>query len=726
MRVVRIEQLAPGGAALEVHPRLTLLRGASPELRRRLAATLRSICGDGVLEESGVIEVSGVQLALDPPTIEQLRVEAGVDPVIVLGTARPDAGASTSPEPPSAEEDLPPVEVVSSDEAALRAELRAVTVARTELGERMEAARAGLDSFSTAALEVCMGQIDALESRRATLRVDWEREQDERRLRLDAASSQLAAVRACTDRIAGLQVLRGRVEAARDHVVATGMQAEQPDAAAAQLAAQLEAAAARILDLSDRYEQLQGRLRAAADELAAARSAADAAATAARSPKVDRQAVQRLEEVRDEIFAVDDRQSVLGAARNKRRLAELRSEEAILLDRMGFDTYSAYVMGIPSVRADLERSAQLGEAQDHADRLEAEVALLRAQVADRSELDDAAAQLHRLLSEALRLLGSPADPRPPEALAYGVSTGGDAAELVHRAATALRDRTTTDPERVRHAVEDLVVALRDATAAAAALPAPPEGPAVLPPLPAPPFPGEVAVPAQDPATSVVAHAEGWLGWCEALQRWSRSTEGVVVELERRTAELGAGHDAERIGRWAEVEAELDEALDRLAEAQERVRRHEAATAELADLRVAELELRDQERELLVRIAAADAAIVPPAAPVGRPEATSPRGTTGAEGADGDVGPDTAVLDSLDPDAVEWGVVTRLARQRTVSFVGSLPVLVDGLPDEPQARDAVLQRLDRMSDLIQVIVVDDGPGSAAWVDGAGERARRVDL
>ena len=147
MRVVRIDQLAPGGAALEVHPRLTLLRGASPELRRRLLATSRALCGDGEVTESGVIEVNGVQLALDPPTVTQLRIGPGIDPVLRLGPAvavQPPTFTA-----PSAAHLPPPVEVVSNDEAALRTELRTVTAARTELGEEMDVARAGLDSFST-------------------------------------------------------------------------------------------------------------------------------------------------------------------------------------------------------------------------------------------------------------------------------------------------------------------------------------------------------------------------------------------------------------------------------------------------------------------------------------------------------------------------------------------------------------------------------------------------
>ena len=85
-----------------------------------------------------------------------------------------------------------------------------------------------------------------------------------------------------------------------------------------------------------------------------------------------------------------------------------------------------------------------------------------------------------------------------------------------------------------------------------------------------------------------------------------------------------GDDTERVERWAQVEAELDEALDRLALAQERVRAHEEATAALAELRTEELELRDRERDLLAKISNVEVATVPPKPP---PPPTPPVSST---------------------------------------------------------------------------------------------------
>lgn len=727
MRVVRIDQLAPGGVALEVHPRLTLLRGASPELRRRLAGTMAAIAGRGELDLTGVIEVSGVQLALDSATVAQLRIEPGIDPVVTDLGPRHTVTERRTEQPATATPavDLPtPVVVVSTAEADLRAELRTVTTSRTALGTEMDAARAGLDSFSTAALEVCLGQIDALETRRSALREDWERVRDEHERELVEATAQLAAVRTLVDRAAEVDPSEVRVR--RDGLLSLQEHSGEPDRAAAQLAAQLDAAAARVREMTERRDQFRRREADLLAELDEARSLVEAAERAAVAPTVDRSVVQRLEAVRDEIFEVDDRQSVLAAARNKRRLAELRSEEAILLDRLGFDTYSSYVMGIPSVRAELERAAQVDSALELVQQLESRLDAMRDDAPSNADVADAAFQLHRLLGQATRLLGADDVAVDAEVLAADVIEGGDAARIVHDASVQLRDRRIVSPEFTDEATAALGVALDELSAAVSGLGVDlPVAPATVPQPPA--APGRVD-PTAAPAV-LLARSEEWLDWFEELRSWVASAESGAEALERRVEELGSRPRDERMERWAEVEAELDEALDRLTAAQERVRSHEEATARLATLRARELELRDRERELLERIAAETATARPPAPPPPPPVPESPApmadATAGASAASSSAA-SAMFADQHDPGAVEWAVVARLARQRSVSFIGSLPLVVDGLPDDPSVRAAVLGRLDRMSDLVQIVVVSDDDSAAVWAAGLGERGRCIEF
>ena len=690
MRIVRVEQIAPGGGALEVHPRLTILRGSTPELRRRLRAAFEPLSGRSAPREQVLVEVNGVRLQLDASTLAQLELDQGIDPVLELG------GAPGSVSDPTA----------SNAVGGARDRLREVTAARTELGARMEAARAGLDSFSTAALDVCVGQIDALEARRSSLRVDFERRRavlDERRHELQ---SQLDGVGDLQERVAAIDA--DAVRRVRNAVVAATEQPAEPDTTALDLADRLDAALGQVRDLVVRRASLHIRESEAAQRLDEATAEARAAERSMRTPQFDQSVVRRLEAVRDEIFAVDDRASRLGATRNKRRLAELRSEEAVLLDRLGFDTYSAYVMGIPSVRAELERSSRVESARDRADRIAEEIESIRRELPVPAEIDRAAQRLHQLLEEALDYLGAAWQPRTAADLISGIAEGDDATDLVYETVAALRRRRVQLDDLGADdlpVLRDELVALIDGSLRGHS--SPPPGPVQLPALAEVPF---VQVPAGAEPSELVAMADVWLDWHASLERWCVDVGPSTVELQQRLVELDVATDEDAITRWAEVEAELDVALDRLAEAQERVRRHEDASQELARLREDELELRDRERRLLEEVAAEDAA-ARPVADVGVAGAPSPSGSVGAVSAS---------------SGAEWGVISRLARQRSVSFVGSVPALVLGLPDDPDDRDHVLVRLDRLSDKVQVLVVSDDTAVVDWARGLDGRGAVVEL
>ena len=290
-------------------------------------------------------------------------------------------------------------------------------------------------------------------------------------------------------------------------------------------------------ELTEQRDEVQTRVGEMAAELERARADADDAQQNARATPVDRSVVQRLEAVRDEIFTVDERQSVLGAARNKRRVMELRSEEAILLDRMGFDTYSAYVMGIPTVRAELDRASRAEAAAQRTAELDAELERLvevdrPGVLAARSE---AARQLHRLLVEAVEMLsgdggtGFPAidvgELPDPEQLADEVHSGQSSASLVHRISVALWDRHLVDDSDLDAALADAAQVLADADSLARSLPgAGPDGPVPIPDLPKLPVLPAPSVhqgersPAERATerTQLQDALEHWLEWLEQL------------------------------------------------------------------------------------------------------------------------------------------------------------------------------------------------------------------
>jgi hypothetical protein len=68
--------------------------------------------------------------------------------------------------------------------------------------------------------------------------------------------------------------------------------------------------------------------------------------------------------------------------------------------------------------------------------------------------------------------------------------------------------------------------------------------------------------------------------------------------------------------------------------------------------------------------------------------------------------------------LEWYLLGRLAGQRSVSYVGSVPMLVDGVLDglPTGAAVEVLDRLEPVSESVQLIVVADDPAVVAWAEG----------
>jgi hypothetical protein len=221
---------------------------------------------------------------------------------------------------------------------------------------------------------------------------------------------------------------------------------------------------------------------------------------------------------------------------------------------------------------------------------------------------------------------------------------------------------------------------------------------------------------------------------QTAQEWlDRRDERVAVhaELERRRDEIRASIDEaetelDRLSRLPEaVDLEPDdpEALElraRIDAASVRVDAHRAAEEKLARLRdeLAEVtaELRRQEDE--VARAERDASLAGSRleAAVAARRATEERWEAiSAERVAARRARQEAAAADLDVDAIEWYVLARLAGQRSVSYVGSLPIVIDdafsGWGNDRLA--PVYQRLARMSDVVQVVICSDDPELAKW-------------
>jgi hypothetical protein len=74
--------------------------------------------------------------------------------------------------------------------------------------------------------------------------------------------------------------------------------------------------------------------------------------------------------------------------------------------------------------------------------------------------------------------------------------------------------------------------------------------------------------------------------------------------------------------------------------------------------------------------------------------------------------------------LEWYLLARLAAQRSVTYAGSVPLVLDEALSEltGPALVRVLERLERMAGAVQLIVISDDPAASAWARDAGpERA-----
>ena len=87
-----------------------------------------------------------------------------------------------------------------------------------------------------------------------------------------------------------------------------------------------------------------------------------------------------------------------------------------------------------------------------------------------------------------------------------------------------------------------------------------------------------------------------------------------------------------------------------------------------------------------------------------------------------------VDDDSASETLEWYILARLAQQRSVSFVGSVPIVIDdAFAQWPMHQiSEVYTRLERMGDVIQIIMLTDDPAVADWAGGLGEsRALVID-
>lgn len=726
---MRLLQLATGpDELLDLHPNVSVVTGLGEDARRALVEAVVGLARAEAAPGGGLLEAHGVLFDLDAALLAVLDLPAGgIDPIVRPGQLPGQAIAVDARELRDREEAFAAllariaehVEQQAAARAAVEEATRAVEQARRERDDAERGAAQRLEEVDRRTQELDrlverQRQLqDELASARAALALapgaddepssgpappDESRATSARAPLADPIERVEARAREL-DHLLGLLVPADHLVVEEALAVLEGRDGAElvPSPEAAALADELDLVDAELRDARGE-EVAPGELAAARSRLDEARHALVEAEHAVRIPKVDPASAQRLEDLHEHVLiAMERADGRLAGARAAKRVTELRAEEQALLDQLGFTSYSAYVMGHSLVRVDPGKEAALRVARDELAAAEgawsqreaaAAAALARAAVLDRRR---------SLLEQAHALLGEAPEGPPQEAL------------------RALR----VPPVPVHAAAEHLHAALRDA--------------------------GVDLADEELDHEELVLIAGAWLDEIGQLdeRRAAITTERARLAEERRALEAqqeagdrpflmlvadpvpdpepAAGADGAS-GALAEAVAALEE---QLAEASRRV------TAAADALRAEP----GTERDLEVLDAAVDAAQARCAAAVARMEeedavvvALDAEGRAAALEVERlqDLASAPMPGERTPAEELEWYLLARLAGQRAVSVAGSVPLLLDdalrGLSEREVAH--LLDRLERMAEAVQVIVVSDDPIVAGWAVEAGSARAAV--
>jgi hypothetical protein len=680
---MRLLQLNPNGneaTALDLHPMVSVVTDLSPSGRDRLFRAATALPQGGDPGSPGLIEAHGILLDLSGAILQLLDL-AGDRSVIVTAddVAEALAGAAAGRETVDAEAFLaatPAHRYADLDE--LRARQGQAREALALLRDARDKARKALEDArvhrrrAELALEAATAKA---RSNRLHLVTDADRGygtgaallddpaaiEDRRRelqagvARIDRGISELAGVD-----VRPVQVLLEAIHNPEPTEYA-------PSERAHQVADELAAVQREVAVLDQALEAQGLGYRAALFRVDQARAAVLIAENALRPPEFNDQDRAELEAAHDEVLEAERKARGRGG---RKRLEEAIELEQRILDRMGFPTWSAYVMGSTLMAIDPAAEQRLEQARfelDDAERHWTKVAnAISGNPAHRAVLD----RLEALYVEAADLLGD-----------------DNQADLENRL------RTLEVPRR-EVSTEELVEALAYQLELIG-----------------------VGLPRDGVRLDrVVLVAEAFLEEAAAIQDRIRELSDERVEaltelqdLDERLASLSSGarpdddHPSVGFDRDEPVgEAELAELEGQL----EAARGDEADYGEVVEA-----------RDTLV-----DAAIQVETVATGRLHKRAMELAAEASG-----GPPSAG-GGIDVTAIEEYLVGRVGALRSVSFAGSLPLLIDDALEDlgVTGKEKVLDRLDREADDVQIVYVTTGDSAVmAWAERVGfERAAIV--
>ncbi|MCU0269765.1 MAG: hypothetical protein MUF83_14130 [Acidimicrobiales bacterium] len=425
MRLLQLTANGSSGEALDLHPKVTVVTGLNADGRSRLVRAVAALPRGESPGCHGLVEAHGVLLDLTADSLALLDLHGDLD-AVVRATDIPGAAsvAGAGVGLPRSVERLTPEQLLERTPEGVHPELdqarrahRDAQAARTVLREAAESARVSYDAALERRAEI-QARMGAAEPRPRLHLVGSEAspppapsiDPEQVRRRRGEIEERIAEQQAELDRVErGLTELSAidprPVQVLLDAIRNPGAVEYVPSDRAQHLAEEFVRLRRHVAVLEEDLER-EGRGTASAlARLESARTELADAERAMRKPEMSDEDRAELEAAHEAVSAAELRVSGTFGKRYRRQLDQAIAREREILDRIGFPTWSAYVMGAnllaidPAAEQRLQRARlDLEAAEEHWAYV---AAAIEADPVHRALLDE----LEAVYLEAFDLLG---------------------------------------------------------------------------------------------------------------------------------------------------------------------------------------------------------------------------------------------------------------------------------------------------------------------------------
>lgn len=691
---------------------LTVVAGLSADARAWVATAIPALIAGVECGASAFADLGGAAREVGPGALAQRFLREDVDVVL---DGRPfravleqfdGAGRGTAPAlrvtarhldraQRTYESTMQSLQVLERSVELTRAEHRGAVAAAEDLVQAVEVARAELDPIAGTVLDRALETAARLEVETGAppgvCRAETAEAAGARLARLEAVLYELDSALHTL-----VPVDTTRVDDALDivRILTARGPIEVPEAI--RLADEYHSLRAQIAALEERVAADEGGMTSVNDRLDHARARVVAAEARIQPAQVDDGEIAALERAHDAVLEAERRVSGRFGGRSRKLLEDALADEQLVLDRLGYPTWSAFIMGARMLdsAADNKREHELARRElDEAERVWARV---MAKLADDAEFSAYMDRLERLQEAAHAIVGDVDD--------------------VEGALRALR----VDPGPIGVTLADAREALADALI-------------------------EVGFGIEEHATldDLDAAARSWLVDVRQIKslhtRLEAEAKHCALELDEARETLDR---IQVVGAVEEIDGfgadRLHEARAAIGCAEARLWRHRDAVIRVAQLvaeseRVADLELQlgaeAEMREELLGITreladatAAKFALLEAAYAVRADEDTED--TDGVAGAPGAAAGTALVPDRV--DALTAVLEERINSLRVAGIDGPVPLVLDDAFADLAAteRAELLGWVEGYSLFLQVIYLAGGPEVVAWAEGRHSNRTRV--